>query len=207
MSFPSLPLRPWDLCWMCWIRWRDVGVVGSATRSRERFFEPPERRTAAMRIAMRPLEFSVDFFPPKKGRFGGFGGKNLGSPQIGHMCVNRKKRDDCWRWYCYLNLSWKVFCSSCWYFWLTVWKGFMGVWGHNFETYKKIIQNPLHIGTTCYLVTLHVLHSKVCYLIREPCESTPVSCLSNVYQEYSVHHHKFDRRETWFEVKPEIAPE
>jgi len=68
MSFPSLPLTPWDLCWMCWIRWRDVGFVGSATRSRERFFEPPERRTAAMRIAMRPLDFSMDFFPPKKGR-------------------------------------------------------------------------------------------------------------------------------------------
>lgn len=161
MSFPSLPLIPWDLCWMCWIRWRDVGVVGSATRSRERFFEPPERRTAAMRIAMRPLEFSVDFFSPKKGRLGGFGGKNLGLRQIGHMCVNRKKRDAC-RWYCYLNLSWKVFCSSCWYFGLTVWKVFMGVWGHNLKnttkTYKKRGRQTrvfLHTTTTCYLVLTH----------------------------------------------------
>lgn len=95
MSFPSLPLAPWDLCWMCWIRWRDVGFVGSATRSRERFFEPPERRTAAMRIAMRPLEFSVDFFPLKKRREGLvlLWGEEFGiTPDWTHVCQPQKAR-------------------------------------------------------------------------------------------------------------------
>lgn len=93
MSFPSLPLTPWDLCWMCWIRWRDVGFVGSATRSRERFFEPPERRTAAMRIAMRPLDFSMDFFPPKKGRFGfTLGGRIWDYPRL-DLCVSTAKSE------------------------------------------------------------------------------------------------------------------
>ena len=78
---------------MCWIRWWDVGVVGSATRSRERFFEPPERRTAAMRIAMRPLEFSVDFFSPKKGRFGGLSGEEFWiTPDWTHVCQLQKAR-------------------------------------------------------------------------------------------------------------------
>lgn len=82
-----------------------------------------------------------------------------------------------------LNLSWKVFCSSCCYFWLTVWKGFMGVWGHNFEKNNKNPQkkgdNPVYFyipTTTCYLVTLHILQKvKFAILIREPCESTPAS--------------------------------